>query len=177
MTLHLAIVRCNCSLWSSCRELQVVKGHFARAESTSFISTTLKYNLNCSLLFLPLPAFLPFKSDHTSIVPTGHLLSAKCLCWKEKRTTVHYLKNCKSALIEWQFISLKSVIMARQQTVILRFALMAETVIRRKQGGLTAKDIWNAGSSTSAFHIYIHIGNVFFRSCWLYYLPINLKSS
>lgn len=38
MTPHLAIVRCNCSLWSSCRELQVVKGHFARAERTSFIS-------------------------------------------------------------------------------------------------------------------------------------------
>lgn len=53
--------------------------------------------------------------------------------------------------------------MARQQTVILRFALMAETVIRRKQGGLTAKDIWNAGSSTRPF-IYTS-GMCFFRSC------------
>lgn len=32
MTLHLPIVCYNCSLWSSCSEPQVVKGHFARAE-------------------------------------------------------------------------------------------------------------------------------------------------
>lgn len=128
MTLHLAIVRCNCSLWSSCRELQVVKDHFARAEWTSFIRhlniiLTAHYYFNhCR--------FLSHKSDHTFIVGTWYLFSA------EQKTKWHFVLAKELRKTDWMTIHFdyESLLCWAINSYFKTFALMIKTVTWTQKG-------------------------------------------